>query len=113
VSFLLRINTEGIVPLPPPPRSDAASRRRTRPRLRPRLQRLLPVHSLLLRQAGATMEHGSLEDTSASTFSIMEEDHTLANSVRFVLNQERSSQGCSERCTAGPDGDVPAYKGDI
>ncbi|CAN6339925.1 unnamed protein product, partial [Urochloa humidicola] len=87
VSFLLRINTEGIVPLPPPPRSDAASRRRTRPRLRPRLQRLLPVHSLLLRQ-GATMEHGSLEDTSASTFSIMEEDHTLANSVRFVLNQD-------------------------
>ncbi|CAN6357887.1 unnamed protein product, partial [Urochloa humidicola] len=37
---------------------------------------------------GATMEHGSLEDTSASTFSIMEEDHTLANSVRFVLNQD-------------------------
>lgn len=34
------------------------------------------------------MEHGSLEDSSASTFSIMEEDHTLANSVRFVLNQE-------------------------
>ena len=39
-------------------------------------------------KAGATMEHGSLEDSSASTFSIMEEDHTLANSVRFVLNQE-------------------------
>uniref|UniRef100_A0A0D9XQE6 DNA-directed RNA polymerases I and III subunit RPAC2 n=1 Tax=Leersia perrieri TaxID=77586 RepID=A0A0D9XQE6_9ORYZ len=34
------------------------------------------------------MEHGSLEDSSASTFSIAEEDHTLANSVRFVLNQD-------------------------
>ncbi|WVZ53068.1 hypothetical protein U9M48_004056 [Paspalum notatum var. saurae] len=34
------------------------------------------------------MEHGSLTDTSASTFSIMEEDHTLANSARFVLNQD-------------------------
>ncbi|KAJ1294184.1 hypothetical protein BS78_01G126300 [Paspalum vaginatum] len=34
------------------------------------------------------MEHGSLTDLSASTFSIMEEDHTLANSARFVLNQD-------------------------
>ncbi|KAF0917955.1 hypothetical protein E2562_021671 [Oryza meyeriana var. granulata] len=34
------------------------------------------------------MEHGSVTDSTASTFSIMEEDHTLANSVRFVLNQE-------------------------
>ncbi|XP_039835905.1 DNA-directed RNA polymerases I and III subunit RPAC2-like [Panicum virgatum] len=34
------------------------------------------------------MEHGSLKDSSASAFSIMEEDHTLANSVRFVLNQD-------------------------
>jgi DNA-directed RNA polymerases I and III subunit RPAC2 len=34
------------------------------------------------------MEHGSAENLSASTFSIMEEDHALANSVRFVLNQE-------------------------
>uniref|UniRef100_A0A453HLA4 DNA-directed RNA polymerase RBP11-like dimerisation domain-containing protein n=1 Tax=Aegilops tauschii subsp. strangulata TaxID=200361 RepID=A0A453HLA4_AEGTS len=34
------------------------------------------------------MEHGSVADSSASTFSIMEEDHTLANSVRFVLNQD-------------------------
>ncbi|KAF0891597.1 hypothetical protein E2562_010586 [Oryza meyeriana var. granulata] len=35
------------------------------------------------------MEHGSVTDSTASTFSIMEEDHTLANSVTFVLNQER------------------------
>ncbi|KQJ88927.1 hypothetical protein BRADI_4g22120v3 [Brachypodium distachyon] len=34
------------------------------------------------------MEHGSLADSSASSFSIVEEDHTLANSVRFVLNQD-------------------------
>ncbi|KAG6491053.1 hypothetical protein ZIOFF_052385 [Zingiber officinale] len=34
------------------------------------------------------MEHGSLSDLSASTFSLMDEDHTLANSVRFTLNQE-------------------------
>ncbi|KAL6658658.1 hypothetical protein ACP70R_001624 [Stipagrostis hirtigluma subsp. patula] len=34
------------------------------------------------------MEHGSVADASASTFSIVEEDHTLANSVRFVLNQD-------------------------
>ncbi|KAG2557080.1 DNA-directed RNA polymerases I and III subunit RPAC2-like [Panicum virgatum] len=34
------------------------------------------------------MEHGSVTDSTASTFSIMEEDHTLANSARFVLNQD-------------------------
>lgn len=34
------------------------------------------------------MEHGSVTESTASTFSIMAEDHTLANSVRFVLNQE-------------------------
>ncbi|KAL5206319.1 hypothetical protein ABZP36_034528 [Zizania latifolia] len=34
------------------------------------------------------MEHGSVTDSTASSFSIMEEDHTLANSVRFVLNQD-------------------------
>uniref|UniRef100_A0A0E0MKI5 DNA-directed RNA polymerases I and III subunit RPAC2 n=1 Tax=Oryza punctata TaxID=4537 RepID=A0A0E0MKI5_ORYPU len=34
------------------------------------------------------MEHGSVTDSTASTFSIMDEDHTLANSVRFVLNQD-------------------------
>lgn len=40
------------------------------------------------RQGEAIMEHGSVTDSTASTFSIVEEDHTLANSVRFVLNQE-------------------------
>ncbi|CAD6254063.1 unnamed protein product [Miscanthus lutarioriparius] len=34
------------------------------------------------------MEHGSLTDSTSSTFSIMEEDHTLANSASFVLNQD-------------------------
>jgi DNA-directed RNA polymerase subunit L len=42
----------------------------------------------LLDRREAAMEHGSVADSTASTFSIMEEDHTLANSVRFVLNQE-------------------------
>jgi hypothetical protein len=48
-------------------------------------------HSPLLARpegGGAAMEHGSLTDSTSSTFSIMEEDHTLANSARFVLNQE-------------------------
>jgi len=34
------------------------------------------------------MEHGSVTDSTASTFSIMEEDQTLANSARFILNQD-------------------------
>ena len=34
------------------------------------------------------MEHGSFTDNSAATFSLTEEDHTLANAVRFTLNQE-------------------------
>ncbi|GJN06702.1 hypothetical protein PR202_ga24458 [Eleusine coracana subsp. coracana] len=34
------------------------------------------------------MEHGSVTNSSASTFSIVEEDHTHANSIRFVLNQD-------------------------
>ncbi|XVE59355.1 hypothetical protein DITRI_Ditri05aG0039700 [Diplodiscus trichospermus] len=34
------------------------------------------------------MEHGSFTDSSAATFSLTEEDHTLANSVRFTLNQD-------------------------
>ncbi|CAL5344935.1 unnamed protein product [Camellia sinensis] len=34
------------------------------------------------------MEHGSFQDQTASTFSLADEDHTLANSVRFTLNQE-------------------------
>ncbi|RZS09778.1 hypothetical protein BHM03_00040898, partial [Ensete ventricosum] len=34
------------------------------------------------------MEHGSATDSSSSTFSLMDEDHTLANSVRYTLNQE-------------------------
>jgi len=34
------------------------------------------------------MEHNSLEDRSALAVSIMEEYHTLANSIGFVLNQE-------------------------
>ncbi|XP_014497063.1 DNA-directed RNA polymerases I and III subunit RPAC2 [Vigna radiata var. radiata] len=34
------------------------------------------------------MEYGSSSDPSQSTFSIIDEDHTLANSVRFTLNQD-------------------------
>ncbi|XP_034687131.1 DNA-directed RNA polymerases I and III subunit RPAC2 [Vitis riparia] len=34
------------------------------------------------------MEHGSFSDHSKSTFSLSDEDHTLANSVRFTLNQD-------------------------
>ncbi|KAK6933166.1 DNA-directed RNA polymerase, RBP11-like dimerization domain [Dillenia turbinata] len=34
------------------------------------------------------MEHGIHADHSAATFSIENEDHTLANAVRFTLNQD-------------------------
>ncbi|KAK9734775.1 hypothetical protein RND81_04G162700 [Saponaria officinalis] len=34
------------------------------------------------------MEHGSTNNPSASTFSITEEDHTLANALRLVLNKD-------------------------
>ncbi|KAH7663776.1 DNA-directed RNA polymerase protein [Dioscorea alata] len=40
------------------------------------------------------MEHGSLTDLSSSTFSLIDEDHTLANSVRFTLNQDPRVQFC-------------------
>ncbi|KAF3321693.1 DNA-directed RNA polymerases I and III subunit RPAC2 [Carex littledalei] len=40
------------------------------------------------------MEHGSLTDESSSTFSLIDEDHTLANSVRFVLNQDPRVSFC-------------------
>ncbi|XP_077229214.1 RNApolymerase 14 kDa subunit isoform X1 [Tasmannia lanceolata] len=36
----------------------------------------------------SSMEHGSLTDPSSATFSLTDEDHTLANSVRFVLNKD-------------------------
>jgi hypothetical protein len=34
------------------------------------------------------MEHGSNTDNSKSSFCLVDEDHTLANAVRFTLNQE-------------------------
>ncbi|GKV33001.1 hypothetical protein SLEP1_g41560 [Rubroshorea leprosula] len=34
------------------------------------------------------MEHGTFTDHSSATFSLTEEDHTLANAVRFTLNQD-------------------------
>ncbi|RYQ99794.1 hypothetical protein Ahy_B07g087800 isoform B [Arachis hypogaea] len=34
------------------------------------------------------MEHGSHSDQSKSTFSLADEDHTFANSMRFTLNQD-------------------------
>nr|GMD73435.1 DNA-directed RNA polymerases I and III subunit RPAC2 [Ipomoea batatas] len=34
------------------------------------------------------MEHGSTKDLSSSTFSFKDEDHSLANALRFTLNQD-------------------------
>ncbi|CAH9074882.1 unnamed protein product [Cuscuta europaea] len=34
------------------------------------------------------MEHGTLNDLSNATFSLTDEDHTLANALRFALNQD-------------------------
>ncbi|KAL0363543.1 UNVERIFIED_CONTAM: DNA-directed RNA polymerases I and III subunit RPAC2 [Sesamum calycinum] len=34
------------------------------------------------------MEHGSFQDQSQATFSFTDEDHTLANSLRYTLNQD-------------------------
>jgi DNA-directed RNA polymerase I and III subunit RPAC2 len=34
------------------------------------------------------MELGSNLDNSKSTFTLVDEDHTLANALRFTLNQE-------------------------
>ncbi|XP_022150895.1 DNA-directed RNA polymerases I and III subunit RPAC2 [Momordica charantia] len=34
------------------------------------------------------MEHGSFSDESKSTFSMADEDHTLANALRYTLNQD-------------------------
>ncbi|KAL1368730.1 hypothetical protein AAHE18_02G142600 [Arachis hypogaea] len=36
----------------------------------------------------SVMEHGSHSDQSKSTFSLADEDHTFANSMRFTLNQD-------------------------
>ncbi|XP_012068526.1 DNA-directed RNA polymerases I and III subunit RPAC2 [Jatropha curcas] len=40
------------------------------------------------------MEHGSAQDPSKATFSFVDEDHTLANSVRFTLNQDPRVSFC-------------------
>ncbi|XAR60682.1 DNA-directed RNA polymerase [Bertholletia excelsa] len=48
-------------------------------------QRLL---QLQLESLLGLMEHGSVQDQTASTFSLADEDHTLANAVRFTLNQD-------------------------
>ncbi|GAA0151866.1 DNA-directed RNA polymerase [Lithospermum erythrorhizon] len=40
------------------------------------------------------MEHGSYEDQTQATFSLNDEDHTLANSLRFVLNQDPRVSVC-------------------
>lgn len=44
------------------------------------------------------MEHGAFGDQSKATFSLTEEDHTLANAVRFTLNQELVSTCFFETC---------------
>ncbi|GFP88309.1 DNA-directed RNA polymerases i and iii subunit rpc19 [Phtheirospermum japonicum] len=33
-------------------------------------------------------EHGEKDDPTQSTFSLTDEDHTLANSLRYILNQD-------------------------
>ncbi|KAK7381110.1 hypothetical protein VNO78_33634 [Psophocarpus tetragonolobus] len=40
------------------------------------------------------MELGSYSDQSKSTFSLVDEDHTFANSVRFTLNQDPRVSFC-------------------
>ncbi|WCJ35392.1 DNA-directed RNA polymerases I and III subunit RPAC2 [Euphorbia peplus] len=40
------------------------------------------------------MEHGSVQDPSKATFSFVDEDHTLANAVRFTLNQDPRVSFC-------------------
>ncbi|XP_027185166.1 DNA-directed RNA polymerases I and III subunit RPAC2 [Coffea eugenioides] len=40
------------------------------------------------------MEHGSYQDQSKATFSLTDEDHTLANSLRFTLNQDSRVTFC-------------------
>ncbi|KAG4926012.1 hypothetical protein JHK87_051552 [Glycine soja] len=40
------------------------------------------------------MEHGSYTDLSKSTFSLVDEDHTFANAVRFTLNQDPRVSFC-------------------
>ncbi|XP_021861210.1 uncharacterized protein [Spinacia oleracea] len=40
------------------------------------------------------MEHGSYQNPSASTFSVTDEDHTLANSLRLVLNKDPRVSFC-------------------
>ncbi|KAG2623415.1 hypothetical protein PVAP13_3KG060000 [Panicum virgatum] len=67
---------------------DTSQRRRLPPPNSPAAPPAPSPRPLSASEPGATMEHGSLKDSSASAFSIMEEDHTLANSVRFVLNQD-------------------------
>ncbi|CAN6458454.1 unnamed protein product [Victoria cruziana] len=40
------------------------------------------------------MEYGSVSEPRSSTFSLSNEDHTLGNSVRFVLNQDPRVEFC-------------------
>ncbi|KAG9439496.1 hypothetical protein H6P81_019661 [Aristolochia fimbriata] len=40
------------------------------------------------------MEHGSTTDPSSSTFSLSDEDHTLANPLRYTLNQDSRVAFC-------------------
>ncbi|KAJ4830851.1 hypothetical protein Tsubulata_040368 [Turnera subulata] len=40
------------------------------------------------------MEHGSIKDPSRATFSFVDEDHTLANSLRYSLNQDARVSYC-------------------
>ncbi|GAB2234991.1 hypothetical protein Drorol1_Dr00004267 [Drosera rotundifolia] len=46
------------------------------------------ISSAAAEKENERMEQGSHQNPSASTFSIAEEDHTMANSLRFVINKE-------------------------
>ncbi|KAL6546417.1 hypothetical protein OROMI_022138 [Orobanche minor] len=41
-----------------------------------------------------SVEHGSLNDPSQATFSLTDEDHTLANSLRYILNKDPRVSFC-------------------
>ncbi|KAI5076128.1 hypothetical protein GOP47_0008193 [Adiantum capillus-veneris] len=43
---------------------------------------------------GTMMELGSEDDPRASTFSLVDEDHTLGNSLRYILNHDPRVEFC-------------------
>ncbi|MQM05975.1 hypothetical protein Taro_038792 [Colocasia esculenta] len=58
------------------------------------VQLCFPILFVLSSELYLKMEHGSITDQRSSTFSLLDEDHTLANSVRFTLNQDPRVEFC-------------------